>query len=76
MTASPNPRVVPESPTCAAIDLPVVPAAPKVLATSPSAAVAPNCANPAAMVSPAAVRIAGCRQPCSVTGRGVPSVGG
>src|SRR6266542_2825883 len=69
MTASPTPRVAPDRPTLAAIEVPPW-SVPNVLATSPSAAVAPNWAKPAASVNHPAARMAGWRQPYRRTGRG------
>src|SRR5829696_5282564 len=66
--ASPTPRVVPDSPTLATVEVPS-PASPKARATSPRAVVAPNWANPAATDAAATARMAGWRQPCSRTRR-------
>ena len=47
ITVKPKPNSVPERPACSEMEAPPV-RCPKVLATSPSAATAPNCPNPAA----------------------------
>src|SRR5215218_8896684 len=66
--ARPTPRVVPDSPTLATVEVPS-PASPKARATSPRAVVAPNWANPAATEAAATATMAGWRQPCSRTRR-------
>src|SRR5829696_4881985 len=66
--ARPIPSVVPDRPTLATVEVPSL-VSPKAWATSPRAVVAPNWANPAAMVAAATARMAGCRQPCRRTRR-------
>src|SRR5215204_5536263 len=66
--ARPIPRVVPDRPTLATVELPS-PVSPKAWATSPRAVVAPNWAKPAATVAAATARMAGWCQPCSRTRR-------
>ena len=65
MVPSPTPRIVNDSPTSAATDVPVGDGFPNDLATSARAEVAPNWAKPAAAASAPVARIAGSCQPWS-----------
>ena len=64
ITVSPSPNSVPERPACSVTVAPRV-RCPKVLATSPSVATAPNCPNPAANASRATLITPGLSHPRS-----------